>query len=769
VSTEPNKPIVLRTIKRAPAPAKPEPAAAPASPPPPASSGEPAQAGPEPAAAPKTDAVPAPAPEPAAASKPAPVPDSKPAPAAGPKHALVSLTAPAPAPSRPPAASAKRAEKTGIIFDCLEETPCPHCKAPVPLTGAKPLEPINCPACGGKLMVPGRVGGFLLTEHIGEGEMGTVYRAKDESLRREVAVKLVRGCRADEPESRERLLNEACAAGKLNHPNVAQVYALNFSNGHPYLVMELVTGEDFAHKLEREKRIDERTVLNMALDIADGLSALNREGLVHGDIKPGNIVLDRDGKAKLVDFGLSGMTRHKDGGLVGTPNYIAPELLKGSPDTHRSDLYSFGTTLYHLLSGRAPIEGERTIDILKARLLQQPVPLKSRASHVSAPTRKLVMQMIAREPEKRQADSDEVAAAIRDALEQLDGAPPAAGALSAAGRSVFQGPSLPVPPPPLTQPFWRSRAAISAALGLVAVLELAFAVKERSFYRSFEWYHRFAAERAKRAEELPVKPAEPAPKHEEPAPPPHDDFGQAALLERPDGKQPPSAAPAVSSSQETITLGDGHLWQSMNLGQPTQRGSTMLMGGTLIIQGAGTDMWKGCDRCRYVWATASSNYVFSAQVKALADNHAFAISGLLVKGGDPADGSGLLYGYLGSGELFLQIRDPNNKTTLVKRSERPLSVPRHLRLSRTGSVFEASFSEDGRAWTPFGSCELALPARNSVGLAVSAHETNALATAKFAAIDLSLTGAPAGAKPRAASPAAGAAKKAPAPAPARKR
>ncbi len=659
---------------------------------------------------------------------------------------------------RDPVVEQKEGQKTGIIFECMAEAACPHCKEKVPLADAKPLTSLLCPACGGKFLVPARVGGFLLYGHIGEGEMGSVYRATDETLRRDVAVKLVRGCHADNPESRERLLSEACAAGKLNHPRVAQVYALNFSNGHPYLVMELVTGQDFAQKLEREGRIDERVALRMALDVADGLSALNREGLVHGDIKPGNIVLDRDGNAKLVDFGLSGMTRHKGGALVGTPNYIAPELLRGAADTHRSDLYSLGATLYHLLSGRPPIEGEKTIDVLKARLLRRPLPLIAHARHVSMPTRKLVMQMLEPDPDKRQASSDVVAAEIRDALSELDLPPPAAPAAAAPARGFFAGLGL-RQLPQTAAPYSRGPSAFTVVLCVLAVVSLLIAIRERSFSQTLTWLRGGAAGHATGTSARPADGSEPQP---EPAVPVRDDFGQAATLALPVSVPQPQLV-AASPAQDFIINDPSQIWQSTNLGQPTQRGSTMQMGGTLIIQGTGIDMWSGHDRCRFVWTKAASNYVFSAQVKAIADNNSLAITGLLVKGGDPSQGPGLLFGFLGSGQLFLQIREPNNMTVLVKRSERPFPVPKYLRLARVGHVFEAYFSADGLAWTPFGACELELPAKNTIGFSVSAQDTNTLATAKFANISLQAPGqlgaAKAGAAPAGPKKPAGAARK----------
>ena len=180
----------------------------------------------------------------------------------------------------------------------------------------------------------------------------------------------------------------------------------------------------------------------------------------------------------------------------------------------------------------------------------------------------------------------------------------------------------------------------------------------------------------------------------------------------------------------------------MNLGERTQGGSTIQMGGTWFIQGTGTDMLKGEDRCRYVWTKATGNYAFSAQVMAIADNDSFAITGLLVKGDNPALGPSLLFGFLGSGELFLQIRQPSKKNTLLKRSERPIRLPSYLKIARCGKVFESFVSADGHTWDLFASCELDLSSGNSVGFSVSAQVPNTLATAKIASIHLMTPGLP---------------------------
>jgi serine/threonine protein kinase len=525
--------------------------------------------------------------------------------------------------------------------------------------------------------------------------MGTVYRAVDESLGRPVAVKLVRDSDAEDPASRERLRREACSAGRLNHPRVAQVYALNFSNGHPFLVMELVSGEDFSRRLEREGRIDERTALNMALDVAEGLSALNREGLIHGDIKPGNIVVDREGHAKLVDFGLSGMKRtDSKGKLVGTPNYIAPELLRGAADTHRSDLYSLGATLYHLLVGRPPAEGEKTIDVLKARLLGTPILIYKVGGHLSMPTRKLLMHMLETDPSKRPADSDAVAAEIRDALSQLEAPAPAKPAISESLRQFLAALQAPPQPAASRRPL---RASIIIIFGPVIVaLELLVAVPSRSFSKTWELL------RSRLSPEADAT---------------------AASVSAP--------APAQPLPPQQFTLGGARAWQSMNLGSSSLRGSTMRRGGTLIIQGPGADRTKDEEGCRFVWTRAANDFALSALVRPNADNNPLSSAGLLVKGADPALGPSLFFGILGTGELILQQRHPGSPPSVLKRSERPAAQPCHLKLTRRGAAFEASFSSDGRTWETFSAGKLELPAENAIGFSVSAQDPATLATGSF--------------------------------------
>jgi hypothetical protein len=443
---------------------------------------------------------------------------------------------------------------------------------------------------------------------------------------------------------------------------------------------------------------------------------------------------------------------------VGTPNYIAPELLRGAADTHRSDLFSLGATLYHLLSGQAPIEGEKTIDVLKAKLLRRPIPLGRFARHVSQPTRKLVMQMIETDPEKRQTDSDAVAAEIREALAQLDAPAPATPvASSESARRLLPTLGWPLQPRNARIPPSLRRDVVTVVLGLIAIIEILIAVRQQSFYRTWEWLSQKRPGHLMTAvpPEHPTQPGNASPAREESdrvesvdlsaSPPPAvdatpDPMGAALSETAVPASHPPRDNAA--STNAVIAKDIKPLWQSMNLGDRTQSGSTIQMGETVIIQGSGTDMWKGYDRCRFVWMNVSNSYAFSAQVKAIADTSSFAVTGLLVKGDDPALGPGLLFGFLGSGELFLQARQPNNKAVVVKRSGQPVLIPSHLKVVRRGNRFEACVSSDGRFWETFAAYEQELPAVNTIGFAVSSHVSNILATAKFANIHVLLPGQP---------------------------
>jgi len=211
----------------------------------------------------------------------------------------------------------------------------------------------------------GALGNFLLLNALGIGGMGTVYKAIDLSLKRFLAVKILRKQLATDPHFVDNFAQEARAAAAVNHPNVAQVYSFGEHDGQYYLAMELLERGSLDDRMTRLGKLPEREVLEIGIQIAGGLQAAYRCGLLHRDIKPGNILFNSEGTPKLVDFGLARgqpeATEEADqpGGMVwGTPYYIAPEKLRGQSEDFRSDMYSLGASLYHALAGHPPFESE---------------------------------------------------------------------------------------------------------------------------------------------------------------------------------------------------------------------------------------------------------------------------------------------------------------------------------------------------------------------------------------------------------------------------
>ncbi len=582
-----------------------------------------------------------------------------------------------------PRASASRepTRGTGIVAKAVATGSCPACGAGIRYDAAPPLSTATCSVCGAAFLVPGQLDGFLLLERIGEGEMGEIFRARDEALNRDVAIKIVRGVHADDEENHARLRREAQAAASVSHPRVAQVFALGFSNGHPYLVMELVCGEDLDVVRQREGRVDERTALRAAGEVVEGLDALHRLGLTHGDIKPANIVLDADGAAKLVDFGLSGMSRKDGRGAIhGTPHYLAPELLRGAADTPLTDLYSLGATLYHVLAGQPPFDGATPTEVLRARLTGPPEPIGRRAPHLSLAAQRLVMRLLDTDPARRPPNCAAVLAAIREARAALDG--PARHP----GRTA-RGTGSP-----------RRRRIAFAVLVLIALVELAMVL-------------RMAIRRAPQPSVRSVARTLP---------------GSTRL---PGAAEPDWNRQAAPTPPAYVRRLDPR-WFSANLGDRV-RGSTVWRDHALIILSDGRNLDEAGDDCRYVHAGVAGDFALTAEVAAIATTHADAKTGLLVRSGRDPTSPGLFFGLLGDGNLLLQVRGTDGRLTVVRRAADPVFLPCRIRLARHGKQFSAATSGDDRSWQPFADCTLDLNEQVRAGLAVASGAPGTMATAEL--------------------------------------
>jgi len=292
------------------------------------------------------------------------------------------------------------------------------------------------------------IGGFQILERIGRGGMGAVYRARQLSMDREVALKILARRLARSEPYVKRFIREARAAAKLDHPNIVQGIDVGRSGGYYYFAMEFIDGETAAQRLKRDGPMDEKAALNIALQVAQALEhAHSRANIIHRDVKPQNILITHQGTAKLADLGLARQTLQADAAItysgvaLGTPDYIAPEQIRGEMNLDgRCDIYALGATLYHLLVGRPPYRGE-TANVTMAKHLTDPVPDPSRErAGLSPDTCNLVHKAMQKEKTARFQTAEAMVGALRHALHQVDRRADAPAVSAPDGHAVLRRP-----------------------------------------------------------------------------------------------------------------------------------------------------------------------------------------------------------------------------------------------------------------------------------------------------------------------------------------
>jgi serine/threonine protein kinase len=261
-------------------------------------------------------------------------------------------------------------------------------------------------------------GRYLLGELIGRGGMGEVFEAWDLRLDRAVALKRLRSDLAEQPEMRRRVQAEARAAARLAHPNVVAVFDAGVHQGHPFIVMERLDGRTLGHELAAGPMAQQRA-REVGFQVLSALSAAHANGLVHRDVKPGNILAAPEDTWKVTDFGIAkslegDATVTSTGELLGTPAYLAPERLEGAAATSASDLYSVGVVLYEALVGRRPFDGDDPWAIAMRIREGDFEPLRDAAPDVDRGLADAVERAMAREPARRFLDAEEMATALRD-------------------------------------------------------------------------------------------------------------------------------------------------------------------------------------------------------------------------------------------------------------------------------------------------------------------------------------------------------------------
>src|ERR687891_504320 len=289
-------------------------------------------------------------------------------------------------------------------------------------------------------------GRYRLIGPLGEGGMATIWRAVDEQLDREVAVKILRPQFSSDPGFSARFKQEARAAGGLSHPNIVGVYdyGTDGADGEPYIVMELVHGSDLAAILHERGALSVTDSVRIAIGVADALEVAHRRGIVHRDVKPGNIMITDGGDVKVTDFGIARAVSEASmtvtGTTLGSVHYFSPEQARGDEVTGASDVYSLGIVLFEMLTGRRPFEGDSAAGVALKRLNEDPPP-PSTYRPVPSGLSAIVMRALERDPAPRFPDAGSMAEALRVWQKNPEAIPPgvaAAGVAAAAGS----------PPPP---------------------------------------------------------------------------------------------------------------------------------------------------------------------------------------------------------------------------------------------------------------------------------------------------------------------------------
>src|SRR5438876_9191909 len=290
-----------------------------------------------------------------------------------------------------------------------------------------------------------KLGRYEIRSKLGEGGMGEVYLARDTELDREVALKILPADVASRQDRMRRFVQEAKSAAALNHPNIAHVYEIGEHDGVNFIAIEFVDGVTLREKIHRDQT-DLSRLLRHLQHVAEGLAKAHAVGMIHRDLKPDNIMVTRDGHAKILDFGLAklveptGQKPDREGGLsematalmqqhstpgavLGTVGYMSPEQAQGkvSEIDHRSDIFSFGCILYEAITRHKPFEGKDAIDSLNKIIREQPTPITNFNPDVPYDLQRIVRRCLAKDPEERYQTIKDVAIEIKEVRRELQG------------------------------------------------------------------------------------------------------------------------------------------------------------------------------------------------------------------------------------------------------------------------------------------------------------------------------------------------------------
>jgi len=259
-------------------------------------------------------------------------------------------------------------------------------------------------------------GRYHIVEELGKGGMGRVYRAIDRKLNEEVALKLIRPEIARDERTLERFQNELKIARKISHRHVGRMYELMEEKGVHFITMEYVAGQDLRGLIRQTGQLTARKAIAIATQVLGGLAEAHRLGVVHRDLKPSNIIVDREGSARIIDFGIARAAATKGmtgaGAVIGTPEYMAPEQVEGKPADQRADLYALGVILFEMVTGRPPFEGETPLAIAVMHKTDPPPDPRALAPQIPVELGRVILRALEKDRDKRYQTSKEFLAAL---------------------------------------------------------------------------------------------------------------------------------------------------------------------------------------------------------------------------------------------------------------------------------------------------------------------------------------------------------------------
>ena len=265
---------------------------------------------------------------------------------------------------------------------------------------------------------------YEIIDKVGSGGMADVYKAKDHRLNRYIAVKILKAEFSNDTKFVEKFRAEAQSAAGLSHPNVVHVYDVGDEDGMYYIVMELVEGITLKSFIERKGKLDVKEAVGIAIQIAQGMEAAHSNHIVHRDIKPQNIIISREGKVKVTDFGIAKAISSDTvtSNAMGSVHYLSPEQARGGFSDEKSDIYSLGVTLYEMLTGRVPFIGENTVAVALCHLQEEAVPIRDLEPSVPISLDRIVQKCMQKKPEYRYLTASALIMDLKHSLTNPDGA-----------------------------------------------------------------------------------------------------------------------------------------------------------------------------------------------------------------------------------------------------------------------------------------------------------------------------------------------------------